>query len=72
MSILFTYYTLLTLLSVQNRNFDRQPIIQIEKDTIKIYNDDLSIKSLRLINNPKQIPFEEFKFKFLKHKSIFV
>ena len=53
---------LLNLLSIQDRNFDRQPILQIEKDTIKIYNDDLSIKSLRIIKNPKQIPFEKFEF----------
>ena len=71
MSILITFYTLLTLLSVQNRKFDKQPIIQIDKDTIKIYNDDLSIKSLRHINNPKQIPLEKFKFKFLNNKIFF-
>ena len=71
MSILITFYTLLTLLSVQNRKFDKQPIIQIDKDTIKIYNDDLSIKSLRHINNPKQIHLEKFKFKFLNNKIFF-
>jgi hypothetical protein len=62
---------LLNLLSIQDRNFDRQPILQIEKDTIKIYNDDLSIKSLRIIKNPKQIPFEKFKFKIINNEIYF-
>jgi len=62
---------LLNLLSIQDRNFDRQPILQIEKDTIKIYNDDLSIKSLRIIKNPKQIPFEKFEFKIINNEIYF-
>ena len=62
---------LLNLLSIQGRNFDRQPILQIEKDTIKIYNDDLSIKSLRIIKNPKQIPFEKFEFKIINNEIYF-
>jgi hypothetical protein len=66
-----TFYIFLNLLSFQDRNFDRQPILQIEKDTIKIYNDDLSIKSLRIIKNPKQIPFEKFEFKIINNEIYF-
>src|SRR6056300_469127 len=71
MSIFLTFYMLLNLLSIQDRIFDRQPILQIEKDTIKIYNDDLSIKSLRIIKNPKQIPFEKFEFKIINNEIYF-
>lgn len=66
-----TFCIFLNLLSFQDRNFDRQPILQIEKDTIKIYNDDLSIKSLRIIKNPEQIPFEKFEFKIINNEIYF-
>jgi len=65
MSLLISFLSFLSLISTQEVDLENKPLFEIENDTITFYNDDLSIKHLRVIKNPQQIPFEKYEFQFL-------
>ena len=71
MSLLISFLSFLSLISTQEVDLENKPLFEIENDTITFYNDDLSIKHLRVIKNPQQIPFDKYKFQFLNNTLYF-
>ena len=63
---------LFIFLAINQIGGDTKPIISIENDTIKVFNEDLSLKNYYVISNENNVPIGKFDFKFLKDSIYFL